>query len=68
MGNLSDIDPVIALLYDGVTNSGDWYDGLDAVAQAFGSVGFHYLAMDGQSGVAGRNGHLWNVARVGACL
>ena len=50
MGNLSDIDPVIALLYDGVTNSGDWYDGLDAVAQAFGSVGFHYLAMDGQSG------------------
>ncbi len=47
----ADIDPVIALLYDGVTNSGDWYDGLDAVAQAYGSVGFHYMAMDGQSGV-----------------
>lgn len=50
MDKLSDIDPVIALLYDGVTSSGDWYDGLDAVAQALGSVGFHYLAMDGQSG------------------
>ena len=50
MGKLSDIDPVIALLYDGVTTSGDWYDGLDAVAQALGSVGFHYMALDGQSG------------------
>ena len=50
MDKLSDIDPVSALLYDGVTSSGDWYDGLDAVAQALGSVGFHYLAMDGQSG------------------
>ena len=50
MDKLSDMDPVIALLYDGVTSSGDWYDALDAVAQAFGHVGFHYMAMDGQSG------------------
>lgn len=49
MGTFSDIDPIIALLYDGVINSGDWYDGLDAIAQAYGSVGFHYMAQDGQN-------------------
>ena len=48
MEKFSDIDPIVALLYDGVTNSGDWYDGLDAMAQAFGSVGFHYMALDGR--------------------
>ena len=32
MRKFSDIDPIVALLYDGVTNSGDWYDALDAVA------------------------------------
>ena len=49
MGTFSDIDPIIALLYDGVINSGDWYDGLAAIAQAYGSVGFHYMAQDGQN-------------------
>ena len=49
MRKFSDIDPIVALLYDGVTNSGDWYDALDAVAQAFGSVGFQYMALDGQN-------------------
>ena len=48
MGKFSDIDPIVTLLYDGVTNSGDWYDGLDAIALAFGSVGFHYMALDGR--------------------
>lgn len=43
------MEPIVSLLYDGVMNSGDWYDGLDAINEALGGIGFHYLAMNTQS-------------------
>ena len=49
MGLFDDIDPITTLLYDGVTSSGDWYGGLDAMSRAYGGVGFHYLALDGRN-------------------
>ena len=46
MGKFSDIDPIIALLYDGVTSSGDWYDAMDIITRAYGATGFHNFALD----------------------
>lgn len=49
MKQQADVDAIVSLLYDGVVNSCDWYDGLDAVTEALGGIGFHYLAMDTRS-------------------
>ncbi|MFC5519845.1 helix-turn-helix transcriptional regulator [Polaromonas jejuensis] len=49
MERLAGIEPIVSLLYDGVMNPGDWYDGLDAINEALGGIGFHYLVMNAQS-------------------
>ena len=42
---MRDTDGIVSLLYDGVTTSGDWYDALDGIVQAFGATGFHNFAV-----------------------
>ena len=41
----ADTDRIVALLYDGITCPGDWYDALDAMREVLGAACFHTLTV-----------------------
>ena len=53
---MRDTDDIVSLLYDGVTSSGDWYDALDGISNAYGATGFHNFAVAKNDPSAGDGG------------